>query len=691
MTAESNVGARLLLIGKDGVLAGLREITAATARLNAEIAAGGKASKVAAAGQAEQAGVTAAQLARMKVYEAQLGRVNVETNALARVGKVAFMTMAVAGAAWTYESIKWAQNYQTELVRLRTQAGLTVGAMNAIGRAAMANSAGLGTTPTAYLQAAYHPASTGFGTAQSIAITNYAAKVSAISGAPLEDTANAITGVMKAYGFGKGQTGHTTALLNAVVGAGNMRFADLNAALGSGVASSGKTFGVGLTSLGGALAYLTDRGVPAAQAGTRLRMAVSLLGAPSAEASKFLTDAGLGQTQAKDASNQMAQTLQAAGLTTTQMSSALRNNSGAGGIYNALELLHKSLAGSGMSTEMQSAFISRSFGGGRMGASIMALYNNLPGLSQKSTQIDKNATNKKFMDDWSATTKTLNFQLHSLGGELETIGTQFGTKVLPWVSKGVGVFTDLLKVLDKNRALAITLASVVTAVLVPAIGLYLYRALLSSGGAIRSVIGAYSRLIFGQTEEQLALQRTNIVLGEQTVLTGRLAGEDLALAGASSTAAGRAGGLAGAGRGIGGKLLGAASLAGGGYLAGSLIRGNSGSTVSSHQTNSQNIRSVLGDMVEGGGIGAGLGSVIPGVGTVIGGAVGTAAGGIYGERHQIGSALKTGWDDLFGGGSSGTSVPTGRSRLHVVAHVYIDGKEVKNATVKYTKAQAARK
>ena len=41
MAAESNVGARLFLIGKDGVLAGLKEITAATAKLNAEVAAGG--------------------------------------------------------------------------------------------------------------------------------------------------------------------------------------------------------------------------------------------------------------------------------------------------------------------------------------------------------------------------------------------------------------------------------------------------------------------------------------------------------------------------------------------------------------------------------------------------------------------------------------------------------------------------
>jgi hypothetical protein len=34
---ESNVGLRLLILGKDGVVAGIREITTATANLNREI------------------------------------------------------------------------------------------------------------------------------------------------------------------------------------------------------------------------------------------------------------------------------------------------------------------------------------------------------------------------------------------------------------------------------------------------------------------------------------------------------------------------------------------------------------------------------------------------------------------------------------------------------------------------------
>jgi len=525
MTAESNVGARLFLIGKDATLAGVKEITAAVAEMNGTIADGAGASKAAAAGYADQGAALEALQAKMDLYQANLVETTAATDSLARVGKVAFLALAAAGAAWTYESIRWAQSYQAALVQLRTQAGLTVTAMNAIGAAAMRNAASLGISPTAYLQAAYHPASTGYGVGETIAITNYGAKLAAIGGASSEDTVNSLTSTMKAYGFGTGQTEHTAALLNAIVGSGNMHWSDLNAALNSGVASTAKTFGVSLSSLGGALARLTDLGTPAAQAGTRLRMAMALLGAPTQESDKLLTAAGLDTTDATAASSAMASALVSAGLTTTQLSSALRNNSGAGGIYNALELLHRQL--SGMSPEAQSALLSRAFGGGRMGTSIMQLYSNLPALETKSGQIKGGSSNQKFMQDWIATTKTLRFQTHALGAELETLGTQFGTKLLPYVTDGVKDFTKLLEFFDHNKGAAIALGGAVTAILAPAMGLYLVRSIGNATGAIGNMIQGYRQLITGQTAERAALLRTDGALATTTAETRALSAAEV--------------------------------------------------------------------------------------------------------------------------------------------------------------------
>lgn len=702
MAAESNVGARLLLIGKDGVLAGLKEIQAATAKLNAEIAAGAKASKTAAAGSEEQMAALEALGVRMDLYQDNLAAVSAETTAVAKLGKTAFLSLAAAGAVWGYESIKWAQSYQKALVQLRTQAGLTVTAMNAVGNAAMKNAAGLGISPTAYLQAAYHPASAGFGKTtvrESISITNNAAKLAAIGSSPVETTTNALTGIMKSYTYKPDQTESVAAKLNAIIGAGNMHAATLNAALASGVANTAKTFGVSLTSLGGALAFLTDRGTPASQAGTHLRMTLSLLGAPSAKAATIMKQAGLTTEKIKSTDNSLSQMLQTAGVTTTQLSKALRTNKGKGGIYNALELLHKTLTGAGLTESMQGAMISRSFGGGRMGTTIEAMYNEVGQLGSKTTKINQNATTSKFMKDWQAEQQTMDFQLHKLGATVETLGTAFGTKLLPPLTKVVEMTTDLLKFLDKNKEVAIGLGVAISSVLVPAIGVYLYRALLSSGGAIRTVVSGYGNLISGQSAEQIALKRTQQQLAATTGETTALASADAKLGGASEATAGKialeddaaVGGSAGLKSGLAGaagKLIGAAGLAYGGYLAGSLVRGKAGTTLSTGQSKTQMVRTVGGDMLEGAGAGAAIGSVIPGVGTIIGAGVGAVGGGVYAERHQIGSALKSGWDDLFGGGQpSAASKPI---TIHNHFTVALDGKQVAKVVQKRTKAVAAR-
>ncbi len=379
MAAESNVGARLLLIGKDGVLTGIREITAATADLNKTIASGAASSRTAAAGYAEQgAGLEALQV-KMEAYETQLGVVSAETDALARVGKVAFLTLAAAGAAWTYESIKWAQSYQTALTQLRTQAGLTVTAMNAIGSAAMRNAASLGISPTAYLQAAYHPASTGFGVGETIAITNYGAKLAAIGGASPEDTVNSLTSVMKAYGFGTAQTGHTAALLNAIVGAGNMHWSDLNSALALGHRVDGQDLRRVSCPRSAARwpASPTSARPPRRPGpGCAWRSPSSVL--PPRSPTSCSRRPGSIPPRPRRRLSAMASALVSAGLTTTQLSGALRNNSGAGGIYNALELLKRSLSAGGLSPELQGDLIARAFGGGRMGTSIMQLYRTCP-------------------------------------------------------------------------------------------------------------------------------------------------------------------------------------------------------------------------------------------------------------------------------------------------------------------------
>jgi hypothetical protein len=673
---ESNVGARLFLIGKAGVLSGIKEIQAATAKLNAEIAAGARSSKVAQAANAEQMLGLSKLGKTMDAYQANLARNAAGQDALASVGKKAFFGLTAAAVLAGYESIKWASAYQTQLVRLRTQAGLTVGAMNQIGAAAMKNSSALGITPTQYVTAAYHPASTGVGTRQTIAITNASAMLAGIGGSDIEDTTNAVTGIMKNYNYrGQNSARNTAALVNAIVGAGNMHMSDFNAAAASGIFATAKTFGVSPQSVGGALAYMTDRGVPAAQAGTHLRMSMALLGAPSHIAQKFLTDAGMSKTEAQDRTNALAQTLSAAGLSTTSLSSDLRNNSGGGGIYNALADLHKHLSSSDMSPELQAAFISRSFGGGKMGTSIEMMYNNIAGLKLKTGQIDNNAKSAKFMKDWAAYTHTARYETKALGSEVETLGIKLGTELLPPALAVVRGLTSFLKFMQRNKDLAYALGTVITAVLVPAIGVYLFRALLSSGGAIRTVMTGYANLIRGQTAERISLAETDASLTGTTVATGRLAAADDALAASSK---GGLGGMASKGIGAGGYLAAAtagyAAYQGTSYMLKHNI-GGSGTDVTNWGVNAANWLGMGPKQVASQHTKALLApATIKFLDDV-------ATGKTHNNQITESAAkleLKT----------AGLKIPKGRFLIE--ARVYLDGKQLTNSVVKTVKQTAAR-
>ena len=59
-------------------------------------------------------GLEALQL-KMAAYETQLGTVRAEQDSLVRGSGNCFFGLAAAGAVWTFESIKWAQSYQTAL------------------------------------------------------------------------------------------------------------------------------------------------------------------------------------------------------------------------------------------------------------------------------------------------------------------------------------------------------------------------------------------------------------------------------------------------------------------------------------------------------------------------------------------------------------------------------------------------
>jgi TP901 family phage tail tape measure protein len=327
--------------------------------------------------------------------------------ATAKLGKVGGLALAAGLAA----SVKTAADFQAAMKRIQTQAGASSKDVAVLSKGIL----GLRDVqqgPIELANAMYHLKSVGLDNASAMKALAAASKLAAVGGANLEDTTNAIAGAWRSGIRGAANFGQAAATVNAIIGAGNMRLADFNAALGTGILPAARTFGLSLKQVGAALALMTDEGIPAQDAATRLRMSFSLLGAPSAAADKQL---------------------HAIGLSGLQLAQAMR---GPDGLIGAITLLKTHLDASGLSASKQAQILSRAFGGGRSSSAILTLINNLDTLRRKQDQV--NNSTGKFGAAVAAQQKTASAQLHILGADFQRIGIVVGTKLLPIVTKLVG-------------------------------------------------------------------------------------------------------------------------------------------------------------------------------------------------------------------------------------------------------------
>ena len=142
-------------------------------------------------------------------------------------------------------------------------------------------------------------------------MTKQAANLANVHGASLDDTTYALSAIMKAYNQSAKDVIPTAALLNSIVGQGDMRFQDFNQSV-KNFAPTGASMGISLQSMGAGLAYLTDRGNNAEVASTRLTMGLSMATAGSKAANTYMKDLGL-TTGTLDLKNKSLQATMMAG------------------------------------------------------------------------------------------------------------------------------------------------------------------------------------------------------------------------------------------------------------------------------------------------------------------------------------------------------------------------------------------
>jgi TP901 family phage tail tape measure protein len=350
-------------------------------------------------------------------FEAKLGEARLQMRETARMGsstlgggagglggmvKTGLLAAAVAAVAFGAESVKMAAKFSSSMEQVHTQAGASQHEVDALKGKVLALAPAVGAGPQQLAEALYHVESVGFRGAKAMDVLAMSARLAKVGHADLEATSNALAAAFVTQAKDTRTAAQAAGILNAIIGQGNMRMEDMVGALSTGLLPVARNVGLGLTDVGAALAVMTDRGMRADEAATRLKMTLSLVTAPTDKAKKALKDMGLEAfTLAHD----------------------LRQPDGLSVMLNDL---HEHL--SKLGPDARAADISAIFGGGRSSAAIQTLLNGLGAYDSKLGEIKRHTGD--FGEAWRATSQQAAFKWDQLKAGAQSFMILVGTGLI---------------------------------------------------------------------------------------------------------------------------------------------------------------------------------------------------------------------------------------------------------------------
>jgi TP901 family phage tail tape measure protein len=211
-------------------------------------------------------------------------------------GVAAIGVAAASAVAFGGESIKMAAEFESSMMRLQTTAGESPKNMKMVGDGLLAMTSKVGYSANELATAMYKVESGGFHGAQGLKVLEVASKAAKIENADATDVATALTGALNDYKGTNITAAEAANVMTAAVGHGMMTFQDLAQALphiGTRAAAAKVTF----EELTGALATMTQDGLPAAVAATYLGQTIGQLAAPLPKARKEMEGLGIDATK----------------------------------------------------------------------------------------------------------------------------------------------------------------------------------------------------------------------------------------------------------------------------------------------------------------------------------------------------------------------------------------------------------
>jgi len=315
---------------------------------------------------------------------------------------------AIVGAATT----KMAGDFEAGITTLQTGAGESAKNLKMVSDGILNMAPAVGTTTDQLISGMFQVESAGYRAGDGLNILKVAAEGAKTQNADLGDVAKAVTIEMTDYHMKASDAATAMNGLTAIVKNGQTAMAQLAPTMGS-VLPIAAALHIAFPQVGGAMATMTNAGVPARQAATNLAHVLSALSAPSGVAVKAMQSVGLSAQQVKD-------TLVNQGL--PQALSLIEDH------INA-KFPQGSIAAQTALKNVMGGLVGLKLDAETGGDSLKTLQNNINNVSSAMN------TGGNQVTGWAAKQADFNTKMDQAKGALEKTGIEIGQKFLPLGSK----------------------------------------------------------------------------------------------------------------------------------------------------------------------------------------------------------------------------------------------------------------
>lgn len=344
------------------------------------------------------------------------------------MSKVTLPTLLVGGLA-----TKQALDYNEQIKMIQTQAGGTGKEVEYMNKAILrlAGSGKVTQTPVELAKALFHLESVGVrGRAALDALTS-SAHLATVGHADLEESTNALIGAITTGIPGVKSFDQAVGVMNATIGAGNLRMDEFNASMTTGVMKQAALNGVSLQELGASLAEFTSQRLPAVQSMTAMRMSLTQLLKPTKQQVGAMDKLGFAQGRFSKNGLQLAYMIRTKGLVPTMQL-----------IHDRYKMLVKEFG-----KEQATKVLLTAFGGAKSSKAMLALVTGSEDLRKKYIQV-----NKASMDFAHLTAVAMGEPVNKMKANLAQMSAsliKIGVKLVPIVAKLVHGISRLFEWFDK--------------------------------------------------------------------------------------------------------------------------------------------------------------------------------------------------------------------------------------------------